>query len=251
MVKSPGVLLTSCSSPRTTAKRGSRAHRREVVAAFLAVRTTPSISTDAAAIAAAIEMARRGDIVVVAGKGHETTQQFANTTVRFDDREVVREELARLGRGKESRGERSDRDLHSGGVALLVAGFGTPLLMRWLTRRQIGQQIREDGPPIHAMKAGTPTMGGIAMIAAVVCGYLLSHLGTHEPMEATGALAVAGVVAAGAIGLADDWLKVRRRRSLGLNKRAKLGLQIAVGIAFCIASLHWAHYEHEPFVHAI
>ncbi|HLI15098.1 MAG TPA: phospho-N-acetylmuramoyl-pentapeptide-transferase [Acidimicrobiales bacterium] len=128
----------------------------------------------------------------------------------------------------------------AGGVALLIAGFGTPVLLRWLSSRRIGQQIREDGPAIHLVKAGTPTMGGLAIIAAVAGGYFLGHVGTHVPLSAGGVLVVAAVVLAGAIGLADDWLKVRRRRSLGLNKRAKLALQLAVGVGFSLAAVYLA-----------
>ncbi len=129
----------------------------------------------------------------------------------------------------------------SGGIALLVSAFGTPILLRWLRRRRIGQQIREDGPAIHQVKAGTPTMGGIAMIVAVVAGYLLGHLGTHVAFTPSGVLAVGAVVAAGAVGLTDDWLKVRRRRSLGLNKRGKLGLLILVAVVFSLLAVHYAH----------
>jgi len=129
----------------------------------------------------------------------------------------------------------------AGGVAILVSGFGTPLLLRWLNRQSIGQHIREDGPAIHLIKAGTPTMGGIAMVAAVVAGYVLGHVGTHISFTAPGLLVVAAFVLGGAIGLADDWLKVRRRRSLGLNKRAKLGLQVLLAVGFALATLYWAH----------
>ncbi|MCU1489359.1 MAG: phospho-N-acetylmuramoyl-pentapeptide-transferase [Acidimicrobiaceae bacterium] len=129
----------------------------------------------------------------------------------------------------------------SGGIALLVAGFGTPILLRWLRRRHIGQQIREDGPAIHLVKAGTPTMGGIAIIVALVAGYLLGHLGTHVPFTASGGLVVGAVVLAGGVGLLDDWLNVRRRRSLGLNKRWKFGLLGVVAVGFSIAAMNFAH----------
>jgi len=56
----------------------------------------------------------------------------------------------------------------SGGVALWVAVLSTPLLIRWLLKNDIGQQIREDGPQVHIAKAGTPTMGGIGIVAAVI-----------------------------------------------------------------------------------
>ena len=69
----------------------------------------------------------------------------------------------------------------SGGVALGVAVLSTPVLIRWLIKNNIGQQIREDGPQVHIAKAGTPTMGGIGIVAAVVIGYLTAHLipGVH------------------------------------------------------------------------
>jgi phospho-N-acetylmuramoyl-pentapeptide-transferase len=129
----------------------------------------------------------------------------------------------------------------AGGIALLVSGFFTPILLRSLTRRRIGQHIREDGPAIHYTKAGTPTMGGIAIILAVVAGYVLGHIGTHLSFTASGGLVVGAVVLFGCIGLADDQLKVRRRRSLGLNKRGKLALQVLVGLGFALGALYWAH----------
>ncbi|MDA8291240.1 MAG: phospho-N-acetylmuramoyl-pentapeptide-transferase [Actinomycetota bacterium] len=130
----------------------------------------------------------------------------------------------------------------AGGVAILVSGFGTPILLRWLNRQSIGQHIREDGPAIHQIKAGTPTMGGIAMVAAVVAGYVLGHVGTHIAFTVPGFLVVAAFVVGGGIGFADDWLKVRRRRSLGLNKRAKFGLQALLAVAFAVGSVYWAHF---------
>jgi phospho-N-acetylmuramoyl-pentapeptide-transferase len=129
----------------------------------------------------------------------------------------------------------------AGGLAILISGFGTPILLRWLTHRRIGQQIREDGPAMHARKAGTPTMGGIAMVASIAGGYLLAHIGTSEPLSSSGELIVATVIAFGAIGLLDDWLKVRRQRSLGLNKRAKFGLQVAVALGFALIAIFVIH----------
>ena len=56
-----------------------------------------------------------------------------------------------------------------------MAVLSTPVLIRWLIKNNIGQQIREDGPQVHIAKAGTPTMGGIGIVAAVVVGYLAAH----------------------------------------------------------------------------
>jgi phospho-N-acetylmuramoyl-pentapeptide-transferase len=130
--------------------------------------------------------------------------------------------------------------LTSGGIALLIAGFGTPLLMRWLTTRRIGQQVRSDGPAMHAAKAGTPTMGGIAIVIAVVGGYVLGHVGTRTPFTHGGMLVIAAVVVSAVIGLLDDWIKVHHRRSLGLNKRAKFGLQVLAAFVFGFLAIHTA-----------
>ena len=129
----------------------------------------------------------------------------------------------------------------SGGIALWVAVLSTPFLIRWLLRNDIGQQIREDGPQVHIAKAGTPTMGGICIVAAVVIGFLSAHVIPGVQWSRSGALVMLAIVGAAAIGFADDWIKVRHRRSLGLNKRAKFGSQMALGLAFSILAVTWAH----------
>ena len=120
---------------------------------------------------------------------------------------------------------------------MLVAMVGTPILINWLRVRGIGQQIREDGPQRHLTKAGTPTMGGVALIGSAVAGYLASHVSATFTTRAIVAMVTVG--AASAIGLADDWIKVSRHRSLGLNKRAKAGAQLIVALAFSIVSVTW------------
>jgi phospho-N-acetylmuramoyl-pentapeptide-transferase len=129
----------------------------------------------------------------------------------------------------------------SGGIALWVAVLTTPLLIRWLLKHNIGQQIREDGPQVHIAKAGTPTMGGVGIVAAVVIGYLCAHAIPGVIFSRSGALVMLAIVGAGLIGFADDWIKVRNRRSLGLNKRAKFGAQIGLGLAFALLAVYWAH----------
>ena len=64
----------------------------------------------------------------------------------------------------------------SGGVALWIAVITTPFLIRWLLKHNIGQHIREDGPQVHIAKSGTPTMGGMTIVVAVVAGYLMAHV---------------------------------------------------------------------------
>jgi phospho-N-acetylmuramoyl-pentapeptide-transferase len=129
----------------------------------------------------------------------------------------------------------------SGGIALWVAVLTTPFLIRWLLKNNIGQQIREDGPQVHIAKAGTPTMGGICIVAAVLIGFLSAHIIPGVTFSRSGALVMLAIVGAAAIGFADDWTKVRHRRSLGLNKRAKFGSQMALGLAFSILAVYWAH----------
>ncbi len=131
--------------------------------------------------------------------------------------------------------------LESGGVALWVTILATPVLIRWLRSRRIGQHIREDGPASHSVKAGTPTMGGLAILCGVVLGYVLGHAGTEIRFSRTGYLALLAVVTFGIIGFLDDSIKVRHKRSLGLNKRAKSLAQVGCAVLFAELALHWAH----------
>jgi len=129
----------------------------------------------------------------------------------------------------------------SGGVSLLVALLATPLLIGWLRTRGFGQQIREDGPSGHLIKAGTPTMGGIAIVVSAFAGYVAGHFARVGAVFTTGGLLVMGVVlGAGAVGLVDDWIKVRQQRNLGLNKRAKFGGQILVAVVFAVLAVQEA-----------
>src|SRR5579875_3371899 len=137
--------------------------------------------------------------------------------------------------------------LLAGAVSLIGSLVGTPLLIGWLHRHGIGQQIREDGPQGHITKAGTPTMGGIGIVGASVLGYLAAHLGVHGArlsvgtlFTRSGILAVVTVILAGAIGLADDWISVMRKRNMGLNKRWKFGLLLVLAVLFGLAALPWS-----------
>jgi phospho-N-acetylmuramoyl-pentapeptide-transferase len=131
--------------------------------------------------------------------------------------------------------------LISGAVALLVAMVLTPLLIGWLRAHGIGQQIREDGPQGHFTKAGTPTMGGLAVMAATLCGYLAAHVKTVFTQR--GLLAMLTIGGAALVGFADDWTKVRHRRSLGLNKRTKLAGQVAVALGFAVSCVYWLNVD--------
>jgi phospho-N-acetylmuramoyl-pentapeptide-transferase len=127
-------------------------------------------------------------------------------------------------------------------AAFLVAVFATPFLIRVLEGRGIGQEIRDDGPieHPHARKAGTPTMGGIAIVSACVVGYLVSHTRVHQVKFATsGITLMALIVGAGLVGFIDDYLGVRARRNLGLRKRGKFAGQILVALMFGLLALKY------------
>jgi phospho-N-acetylmuramoyl-pentapeptide-transferase len=109
-------------------------------------------------------------------------------------------------------------------TALLVSLLLGPGMIRRLRQFQIGQEIREEGPASHHSKRGTPTMGGLLILTAVLLPTLL-WVDLRNGFVWT---AMASTLAFGAIGFADDYLKVTRRRNLGLRAKTKFGLQILV-----------------------
>jgi len=117
-------------------------------------------------------------------------------------------------------------------VSTFVSVLGTPLVIRYFRRHGIGQQIREDGPEGHFTKAGTPTMGGVMIVAGAVAGYAVAHLRAETIFTRAGLLVVFLIVGGSIIGGLDDFLKVSRERSLGLNKRAKSSGQLLLAATF-------------------
>jgi phospho-N-acetylmuramoyl-pentapeptide-transferase len=130
--------------------------------------------------------------------------------------------------------------MEAGFAALFLAIVFTPALIRSLHRRDYGQRIREEGPPSHVVKAGTPTMGGILIVLAAILGYLVGHLGGYRTFTRSGVLVILLVVAYGAIGLVDDLIGVRSDRNLGLNKRTKFLAQVVMAVGFAVAAWKWA-----------
>jgi phospho-N-acetylmuramoyl-pentapeptide-transferase len=133
--------------------------------------------------------------------------------------------------------------LLAGGVAMIVALVGSPILIRWLQANGIGQPIREDGPQGHLIKAGTPTMGGVMIVGGAVAGYLVGHLRAGAIFTRGGILVMLATVGAAFVGLLDDWIKVRHERSLGLNKRQKMAGLFVVAGGFAVLALQWAHVK--------
>src|SRR3954465_10093978 len=97
--------------------------------------------------------------------------------------------------------------LIAAGVSMLVSLIGTRFLINALRRRGIGQPIREDGPEGHQKKAGTPTMGGAAIVGAAFLGYMGAPFRSGVIFTYTGLVVMASIVAAGAVGFMDDWIK--------------------------------------------
>jgi phospho-N-acetylmuramoyl-pentapeptide-transferase len=136
--------------------------------------------------------------------------------------------------------------LMSAGAAFVVTILFTPLLIRWLRARGIGQQIRDDGPieHPHAAKAGTPTMGGIMIVAATIIGYLFAHIRRSSIAFATPGWALLALITGlGVVGWIDDYLGVRARRNMGLRKRGKtLGI-VAVAAGFAWLAVYFVHTD--------
>jgi phospho-N-acetylmuramoyl-pentapeptide-transferase len=116
-------------------------------------------------------------------------------------------------------------------TALLIGMLIGPFVIERLREFQIGQYIREDGPQSHQKKGGTPTMGGILICISIVVPTLLwSDLG--NPLVW---LVMLSTLAFAGIGFADDYIKVVKKRSLGLTSRQKLALQFAASFAVAVA----------------
>ena len=121
-------------------------------------------------------------------------------------------------------------------TALLIGLLIGPWLIRRLREIKIGQSIREEGPASHLSKAGTPTMGGILIVIAVVVPTLLwADLSNRFVW-----LAVANTVAFAVVGFFDDWAKLRKKRNLGLSGKSKLALQATIALASATCLYMWA-----------
>ena len=124
--------------------------------------------------------------------------------------------------------------------ALLLAGslglIGTLIGTRWaisiLIKKGYGQLIRDDGPTSHHTKRGTPTMGGLVIIVAVLFAYFGAKLILREARRSSALLLLFFFVGLGAVGFVDDYIKISKQRSLGLRSKAKFGGQIIIAVIF-------------------
>ncbi len=114
----------------------------------------------------------------------------------------------------------------AGSASLLICMFLGPRFIDYLRLKEFGQQIREEGPAGHQGKAGTPTMGGLAIFLSIMVPFLIL-----SDYRATSLAVLGTALAMAALGFADDIIKLRKRRSLGVSGRVKLLVQALTAIA--------------------
>ncbi len=119
--------------------------------------------------------------------------------------------------------------------SFFLSAAASVLIIRWFRRRHIGQSVRPDGPISHAAKAGTPTMGGIGIVLAVLTASLVwARTFSNELL-----LLFFSVLGFALVGYADDLLKLRRNSCDGLSVKQKLFWQAAVSVIMVLLIYHW------------
>jgi phospho-N-acetylmuramoyl-pentapeptide-transferase len=127
-------------------------------------------------------------------------------------------------------------------VAMIIAILGGPTFIAFLRKNEFGQQIREEGPRHHVLKQGTPTMGGLLILAAATIAFLPLSNYTLRGLTILGT-----AIACGAIGFLDDFIKLRHQRSLGLSGRWKMLLLALITVAVGFVA-HHQQLDHNVFV---
>jgi phospho-N-acetylmuramoyl-pentapeptide-transferase len=125
--------------------------------------------------------------------------------------------------------------LIGGTAALLLCVFLSPRFIAFMHERQFGQHIREEGPAGHHAKAGTPTMGGVIIMLAISVPFLILTNGDWRAIGVFGTM-----LACAAVGFADDYVKIVKRRSLGLRGRTKLIATVVIAVALWLVATEQA-----------
>jgi phospho-N-acetylmuramoyl-pentapeptide-transferase len=133
-------------------------------------------------------------------------------------------------------GSASGPILIAGTASLAMCLFLSPRFIDLFRRREFGQNIREEGPEGHKAKAGTPTMGGLIIFAAIIVPYLAL---SQRDWESLGVFLAA--IACALLGFADDYMKIVRRRSLGLRARSKLVFTVLISVGLWWVATHKAN----------
>jgi len=127
-------------------------------------------------------------------------------------------------------------------VSMAITMALLPLWIRILRFRQIGQQIRADGPQRHLIKQGTPTMGGVIILGSVLITVLLLSQTSPKDSSPLALPLICGVtLLTGVMGLIDDLSKVAKQRSLGLRPFAKMACLTVISVAFCLIAVNFAN----------
>jgi phospho-N-acetylmuramoyl-pentapeptide-transferase len=118
--------------------------------------------------------------------------------------------------------------------AMVTAGALFPLWIKLVRFRNIGQQVRADGPQGHLVKQGTPTMGGVLILLVVAAVFVIAGRYDRQSLLVLGAM-----LACGLLGFIDDYAKVVKERSLGLTPRAKILWQAVIAVALGLLAVNW------------
>ena len=126
-------------------------------------------------------------------------------------------------------------------VSLVVTIVGTPLLIRLVHKLHYGQYIRQDGPQSHQVKRGTPTLGGVVITLAIVCGWLASaiyrHIVSGEAFSLSAMLVLFAMLSMGVLGFIDDFAKVRKKQNEGLSVAGKFIGQFIFATLYAVLAL--------------
>ena len=126
-------------------------------------------------------------------------------------------------------------------VSLVVTIVGTPLLIRLVHKLHYGQYIRQDGPQSHQVKRGTPTLGGVVINLAIVCGWLASaiyrHIVSGEAFSLSAMLVLFAMLSMGVLGFIDDFAKVRKKQNDGLSVAGKFIGQFIFATLYAVLAL--------------
>lgn len=128
-------------------------------------------------------------------------------------------------------------------VSAALSCVFTGLLIPALKKHQFKQYIREEGPKSHQKKSGTPTMGGIAIVAAIVLTALV-----FGGFRSQNLVMIAMMLIFGSIGFLDDFIKVSAKQNLGLRAWQKLALQILCGVLLAVYITHFTDYGTGIFI---
>lgn len=131
-------------------------------------------------------------------------------------------------------------------VGFVLTFFFTSKAIPILQNKQMGQNIREEGPQSHQKKAGTPSMGGAAIILGTVLAVLVGAYSKGCMLECL--VCLSGFVAFGAIGFFDDYLKVIKKQNEGLKAYQKFGLQLIFAILFAVYMVNFSGTGTEVYI---